>query len=224
MGREILREKEKVLVVSIVFSFCNNVFCSFTESCVSLVAFHFFFFVYKMVFNCSLRVTSPFPTLFSKDLYCRHMKIRACLGKGKPITRRQILDSSKLKEFADDNFKFEENGRKLSKQVENTVGKGEIARNEQFLLFPQCFQKACFSGVSKGVVVWEWVKAFPNDRPNCYSNGGSCLWKNREHLGQKERMWIPALSPVSRRFCEYSFTVVKTWDFVVEISKIYLKS
>ena len=23
--------------------------------------------------------------------------------------------------------------------LENTVGKGEIARNEQFLLFPQCF-------------------------------------------------------------------------------------
>ena len=31
------------------------------------------------------------------------------------------------------------NGRKLSKQVENTVGKGEIARYEQFLLFPQYF-------------------------------------------------------------------------------------
>ena len=43
------------------------------------------------------------------------------------ITRRLILDSSKLKEFADDNFKFDENGRKLSKRVENTVGKGEIA-------------------------------------------------------------------------------------------------
>ena len=26
--------------------------------------------------------------------------------------------------------------------VENTVGKGEIARYEQFLLFPQCFEKA----------------------------------------------------------------------------------
>ena len=26
------------------------------------------------------------------------------------------------------------------KSVETTVGKGEIARNEQFLLFPQCFQ------------------------------------------------------------------------------------
>ena len=51
------------------------------------------------------------------------------------ITKRQILDSSKLKEFADDNFKFDENERKLSKRVGNTVGKGEIARYEQFLLF-----------------------------------------------------------------------------------------
>ena len=75
-----------------------------------------------------------------------------------PFTRRQILDSSKLKEFADDNFKFYGNGRNLSKPVENTVGKGEIARYEQFLLFPQSFQKACFPGASKGVIVWEWVK------------------------------------------------------------------
>ena len=35
---------------------------------------------------------------------------------------------SKLKEFADGNFKFDENGRKFSKWVESTVGKGEIAR------------------------------------------------------------------------------------------------
>ena len=76
-----------------------------------------------------------------------------------PITRRQILDSSKLKEFADNNFKFDENGRKLSKQVENTAGEGEIAGYEQFLL-PRCFQKACFPAASKGVIVWEWVKSF----------------------------------------------------------------
>ena len=50
------------------------------------------------------------------------------LVKDLPITRRQISDSSKQKEFADDNFKFDKNGRKLSKWVENTVGKGEIAR------------------------------------------------------------------------------------------------
>ena len=74
------------------------------------------------------------------------------------ITRQHILDSSKLKEFADDNFKFDQNGRKLSKRVENAVGTGEIACYEQFLLFPQCFQKACFPPASKGVIVWEWVK------------------------------------------------------------------
>ena len=62
-----------------------------------------------------------------------------------------------MKEFADNNFKFDENGRKLSKRVENTLGKGEIAHCEQFLLFPQCFQKACFPGAFKGVIVWEWV-------------------------------------------------------------------
>ena len=70
----------------------------------------------------------------------------------------------KLKEFADDNFRFDKNGRKLSKLVENTVGKGEIARYKQFLLFPQCFQKACFPGASKGVIVWEWVNPLPDDQ------------------------------------------------------------
>ena len=45
------------------------------------------------------------------------------------------------------------------KRVENIVGKGEIARYEQILLFPHCFQKACYPGASKGVVVWEWVNA-----------------------------------------------------------------
>ena len=56
-----------------------------------------------------------------------------------------MLDPSKLKEFADDNFKFVENGREVSKRVENTVGKGEIARNQQVLLFPQCFQNSCIA-------------------------------------------------------------------------------
>ena len=35
--------------------------------------------------------------------------------------------------------------------VENTGGKGEIARYKQFLLFPQCFQKTCTGkGLTKG--------------------------------------------------------------------------
>ena len=68
-----------------------------------------------------------------------------------------------MKQSAEDNFEFDENTKKFSKRVEKTVGKREIARDEQFLFFPQCFQKACFSGASKGVIVWEWVNSLPND-------------------------------------------------------------
>ena len=43
------------------------------------------------------------------------------------LSQTTSLDSSKLKDFADDNFIFDENGMKFSKWVENTVGKGETA-------------------------------------------------------------------------------------------------
>ena len=42
-----------------------------------------------------------------------------------PFPKQQIVDSSELKEFADDNIKFDEIDRKFSKRVENTVEKGE---------------------------------------------------------------------------------------------------
>ena len=48
-----------------------------------------------------------------------------------------------MKEVADNNFKIDENERKFSKWEENSVGKGEIALYEQFLLFPQSFLKTC---------------------------------------------------------------------------------
>ena len=57
--------------------------------------------------------------------------------------KQQMLDYPNLKEFADDKFKFDENGRRFSKWLEKTLGKGEIAHYEQFLLFPQCFQNTC---------------------------------------------------------------------------------
>ena len=91
-----------------------------------------------------------------------------------------------MKDFADENFKFDENGRKVSKPVENTVGKGEIARYEQFLLFPQCFQKACFPGASKGVIVWEWVK---NGRKH-FGDRRKCWFQGRSKLGLRNKEFI----------------------------------
>ena len=57
--------------------------------------------------------------------------------------KRQTLDSFKLKESPNDNFKLDKNGRKFLRRLENTVRKGEIVSYEQFLLFLQCFQKPC---------------------------------------------------------------------------------
>ena len=52
-----------------------------------------------------------------------------------------MLEFSKLKELANDNFKLDENSGKFSEKVENAVGKRKIACYEQFFFFPQCFQK-----------------------------------------------------------------------------------
>ena len=76
-----------------------------------------------------MQMIAPCVTVFSISL--KHVN----------IPKRQFLHPFKPKELADDNFKFDENSRKLIKGVENTVGKGEIACYEQFLVFPQCFQK-----------------------------------------------------------------------------------
>ena len=71
--------------------------------------------------------------------------------------KRQILDSTKLKEFVDDNLEFDKYSRKFSKRVENTVEKGEIACFEQFLPFPQCFLKTCIadSMCGKGLILYQ---------------------------------------------------------------------
>ena len=80
------------------------------------------------------------------DVYFTRQGLKAFLNDTvsismpKPFPKRQILDSSKLKGFADDNLTVDGNGRKFSKPIDDTVGKGVIAREEQFLLFPRCFQ------------------------------------------------------------------------------------
>ena len=74
-----------------------------------------------------------------------------------------MLDPSRMKEFADDNVKFDENGGKFPKRMENTVEKGEIARNKQFLLFSQCLPKTCTADKKKQGLFWERVNPFPHN-------------------------------------------------------------
>ena len=81
-----------------------------------------------------------FPQCSQKASSQGYKKLGSCFNR---LTHYQttVLNSSKLKDFADDNSKFEEND-KVSQTVRKHMGKGGIARYEQFLLFPKCFQKA----------------------------------------------------------------------------------
>ena len=66
----------------------------------------------------------------------------------------KILDLSKLKAFAEDKISVTQKLKFKLGRVENNVGKGENAGYQHFLLFPQCFQKASFSGLLKVWIVW----------------------------------------------------------------------
>ena len=68
-----------------------------------------------------------------------------------PLPDMPILGSSNLAANTDIMSKTWTNGQQFSDRVENVVGKGEIAPYEQFLLFPQCFQKLSVVDASKRV-------------------------------------------------------------------------
>ena len=63
----------------------------------------------------------------------KHHPQYLCLTKDQNgLTLSQMINIVlfQLKEFPDNTFKFDENGIKFTMRVENTVGKGEIARYE----------------------------------------------------------------------------------------------
>ena len=60
-----------------------------------------------------------------------------------------------------------------SKLVDNMVGKGEIARYEQFLLFLQCFQKIWCTDTNSGIV-WERVKTLRKFVDNQCKEDNNC--------------------------------------------------
>ena len=148
-----------------------------------------------------------------------------------PFPKRQILDSSKLKEFADDNFKFNENGRKFFKRVENTGGKGEIACHEQFLLFPQCFKRLVLQtyknqGLSgKGLINflpneklldWSKLKAFADDKKSVNEKLEFVLGRE-ENMGKGENAGYQHFLLFPQCFQKASFfNVVKSRDCVVK--------
>ena len=66
-----------------------------------------------------------------------------CTKHLNPFPNEKILDSSKLEEFADDNFKFDKNGIMFSKQVENS-GKKRNCSLRAISPFPTVFSEDLF--------------------------------------------------------------------------------
>ena len=69
------------------------------------------------------------------------------------VSNIKFLDWSKLRAFADDKVDVTEKPKLFFGWADNILGKGENAGYWHSLLFPQCFQKADFSGSLKVGVV-----------------------------------------------------------------------
>ena len=89
--------------------------------------------------------------LANQSTYLPHNSVFLTLSK---TTNYRLFQ---IQRVSDNYFEFDENGGEFSISVENTVGKGEIAHFEQFLLFPTEFQKICIADKKKQGLVWERV-------------------------------------------------------------------
>ena len=78
-------------------------------------------------------------------------------GRVISLPKNEILDWSKLQAFADNKINVTEKLQFVLGKVENIVGKGENAGYQHSLPFPQCFEKAAFSGSLKFGIVWQRV-------------------------------------------------------------------
>ena len=60
-------------------------------------------------------------------------------------------------EFAEDNFKFDENGGDFSKRVENTWEKEKLLVTSKFSFSHSVFKRNVLQDMQKQGLVWEWV-------------------------------------------------------------------
>ena len=117
--------------------------------------------------KCSLQAFSPFPTVFSKGLFCEQTLsseekilvtsifffsenafktfcVGSSVGSLKPrMANDKILDWSKMKAFADDN-KCDSKIEICQWKDRKHLGKGENAGHQHFLFFPTMFSKGYF--------------------------------------------------------------------------------
>ena len=87
-------------------------------------------------------------------MVCKSFKSRLFLTLSQTSTFRLI----QIEDFANNNFKSDENGRRFSKWVENTAGKGEIVVTHNLSFPPSVFERHVLHTCKKQRLVWERVK------------------------------------------------------------------
>ena len=93
--------------------------------------------------------------MFSQAFSFRVVKDGIVWERINSLPNEKFLDWAKLKAFADNKINVTEKLKFILARVENFVGKRDNAGFQHFLHFPQCFQKAFYTGSFKVGVVWK---------------------------------------------------------------------
>ena len=120
--------------------------------------------------KCWLQAFSPFPTVFSKGLFCEQtlsseekilvtsifsfsenafktFRVGSSVGSLKPrMANDKILDWSKMKAFADDKINVTQKLKFVNGRIGNIWEKEKMLVTSIFFFSQQCFQKATFLG------------------------------------------------------------------------------
>ena len=95
--------------------------------------------------NCSLRAIAPFPTVFSKDMYCRHVKPGLVWERFNlnfpPIQKKQNFKQAQIEEFVDNEVNVKVKMKFVSRRVENKEGKRRKCWLPAFSLLSLFFSK-----------------------------------------------------------------------------------
>ena len=123
-----------------------------------------------------------------------------------PFPKQQILDSSNLKEFADDNFKFDGNGRKFSKTGRKNCVKRRNCLSRAISPFSTVFSKDLYC---RHGLVWEGVNPFLNKPLFLHVCSTSLLKTVREKEKLQFLLFPQCFQPFSTSFIKFKSLVCK---------------
>ena len=99
---------------------------------------------------CDVRIFRPchVTNVWNQRLLVSYMNTFS-LALFNPLLDDKILDRSKMRQCAADNFRCHENSRKFSKRVENTVGKEKLFVTSNFSFSHSVFKRLVSQGLHK---------------------------------------------------------------------------